>query len=62
MIKLPTLIAYYSGRLSPRPPETDLDQRDIDLSTLAYLNGYRTTNVMLQDLAGQATDLEAEAS
>ncbi|GAI34314.1 unnamed protein product, partial [marine sediment metagenome] len=27
----------------------------------AYLNGYRVTSVMLQDLAGNAADLEAEA-
>lgn len=60
MIKLVELIAYYSGELQPHPPESPLDQRDVILSTLRYLNGYRYTYAMLQDLAKNATDLEAE--
>lgn len=60
MIPLPTLIAYYSGELQPHPPESPLDRRDVYLSTLAYLNAYRATTAMLQDLAKNATDLERE--
>jgi len=60
MIELPELIAYFCGELQPHPPKTPLSQHDVALSTLAYLNAYRVTTLMLKDLAGNAADLEAE--
>lgn len=60
MIELPALIAYYSGKLQKPPLASELDQRDINLSTLTYLNAYRTTTTMLGSLATDAIDLEAE--
>lgn len=61
MIELNELIAYFSGECQKYPPKSPFDRRHIALSTLAYLNGYRVTSAMLQDLAGNAADLEAEA-
>lgn len=61
MIELNKLIVYFSERLQEHPPMTTLVWHDVCQSALAYLNGYRVTNVMLQSLAGNATALEAEA-
>ncbi|GAI26084.1 unnamed protein product [marine sediment metagenome] len=61
MIELNELIAYFCGELQPHPPKTPLTKHDVAMSTLAYLNAYRVTTFMLQDLAGDAADLEEEA-
>ena len=61
MEELTNLIAYFCGELQPHPPKTPLTKHDVALSTLAYLNAYRVTTLMLQSLAGDAAGLEAEA-
>jgi len=60
MIELVELIAYWSGQLQTQPPMTGLDWHDVCHSTLAYLNAYRATTAMLQDLSKNASDLEEE--
>ena len=61
MIEINELIVYFCGELQPHPPETPLSRHDVAVSTLAYLNGYRMTNVMLQSLAGKTAEFETEA-
>ena len=61
MIELPELINYWSGKLLEHPPITTLDWHDVCHSTLAYLNAYRTTTLMLRDLAKDINDLEKGA-
>lgn len=60
LIELTELIAYYSGVLQPHPTESFLDRKDVYHSTLVYLNAYRTTTTMLQNLAKGIIELGTE--
>ena len=53
MIPLTELINYFCERLQEHPPIPSLTWRDICESTVAYLNGYRQLQGMLDKLAGE---------
>jgi hypothetical protein len=58
MIQLLELILYFNQQLEEHPPAPTFDWLDICSSTLAYLNAYRQTVIMLEDIARDAVDLK----
>ena len=60
MIPLTELINYFSERLQEHPPLPRYAWKEICQSTVAYLNGYRQLQGMLDALAGKGEEKEEE--
>ena len=60
MAELEELINYFCERLQEHPPISSLTWRDVCQSTVAYLNGYRQLQGMLDALAGKGEEKEEE--
>ena len=60
MAELAELINYFCEHLQEHPPIPILTWRDICESTVAYLNGYRQLQGMLDALAGKGEEKEKE--
>ena len=58
MAELAELINYFCEHLQEHPPIPILTWRDICQSTVAYLNGYRQLQGMLDALAGKGDEDE----
>ena len=60
MVELEELINYFCERLQEHPPLPRYAWKEICQSTLAYLNGYRQLQGMLDALAGKGEEKEEE--
>ena len=56
MLPVSELIIFFSERLQEHPPLPRYAWKEICQSTLAYLNGYRQIQGMLEALAGKGDE------